>query len=96
MMPPVCLQCHVPMKCVKTGARAFECNVRQDANKQVNLDEIEALWACDLYACPACGVRSMSNFGDTPLFRDFQKEEIKKWLADPGISRAHIVWFINP
>jgi hypothetical protein len=83
------------MRCIKTGARAFECNVRQGGNKTVNLDEVEALWACDIYDCPACHMRIIGTFGEKPLFESHQKEEMKKYLATALSGQAQPVWFLS-
>lgn len=95
MKPPICLQCHVPMKCAKTGARAFECNVRQDG-KAIDLSQVVAVWGCDVFACPACHMRIETGFGDTPLFEEHQTKEIENLLANPPVPDLYVTWFVSP
>jgi hypothetical protein len=84
------------MKCAVTGARAFACNVRQDGKKQVNVDDVEEIWACDIFACPACHQRTASNFGESPLFEGHQRDAMREYLASCGLHPSKFVWFVLP
>ena len=73
MRQPICVNCQVSLRCVKTGV---------DIEAMAGTMPYQ-IWSGDLFECPGCGVRVISGFGSQPVAEHFQTERYAKFV--PGV-----------
>ena len=87
MNDPVCVECGRLMKSHKTGVYAIQTVEGNDYK----------VWKADIVACPECGFKALSRFGDEPLkTRDEENfdEFLENLMADliENVDYFRFVW----